>query len=269
MQHMTAVIAGAAGGAVAIALMELLSERAAFPLILVPFATSIVLVMGSPEIEAAQPRPLIGGHVVATVVGLLVVKITGPGVFAAALAVGLAMVAMHLTKSFHPPAGIPSSSCSTTCPGVFSSPRWRSAHACWLPWPSFGTTFSAAVAGPSGGGDPLAANRPSGSFRRGFERGLTQPAELAVALEHEPAAVERGERGAVADRHDRGALEPRIEKAIERGFRRLVERGRRLVEEKIVRCLQNGAGNAEALLLAEREHSVPVRFLREPPDERG
>jgi CBS-domain-containing membrane protein len=73
---------------------------------LVPFATSIVLVMGSPEIEAAQPRPLIGGHVVATLVGLLVVKIAGPGVFTAALAVGLAMVAMHLTKSFHPPAGI-------------------------------------------------------------------------------------------------------------------------------------------------------------------
>src|SRR5262249_61161022 len=63
MQRMTAVVAGAAGGAVAIALMELLSERAAFPLILVPFATSIVLVMGSPEIEAAQPRPLIGGAV--------------------------------------------------------------------------------------------------------------------------------------------------------------------------------------------------------------
>ena len=54
MQRMTAVIAGAGGGAVAIALMELLSERAAFPLMLVPFATSIVLVMGSPEIEAAR-----------------------------------------------------------------------------------------------------------------------------------------------------------------------------------------------------------------------
>jgi len=106
MQRMTAVIAGAGGGAVAIALMELLSERAAFPLMLVPFATSIVLVMGSPETEAAQPRPLIGGHVVATLVGLLVVKIAGPGAFTAALAVGLAMVAMHLTKSFHPPAGI-------------------------------------------------------------------------------------------------------------------------------------------------------------------
>jgi CBS-domain-containing membrane protein len=103
---MLGILAGAAGGAIAIALMELLSERAAFPLMFVPFATSIVLVMGSPEIEAAQPRALIGGHLVATLVGLLVVKITGPGPWAAALAVGLAMVAMHLMRSFHPPAGI-------------------------------------------------------------------------------------------------------------------------------------------------------------------
>jgi CBS-domain-containing membrane protein len=40
------------------------------------------------------------------VIGLLVVKVTGPGVAAAAVAVGLAIVAMHLTRSFHPPAGI-------------------------------------------------------------------------------------------------------------------------------------------------------------------
>jgi CBS-domain-containing membrane protein len=100
------VIAGAAGGAIAIALMEILAERTAIPLLFIPFATSIVLVMGSPEIEAAQPRALLGGHLVATAIGLLVVKVTGPGVAAAAIAVGLAMVAMHLTKSFHPPAGI-------------------------------------------------------------------------------------------------------------------------------------------------------------------
>lgn len=101
-----AVMAGAAGAAVAIALMELLAARSAIPLLFVPFATSIVLIMGSPDIEAAQPRALVGGHVVATLVGLVVVKVTGPGTATAALAVGLAMVAMHLTRCFHPPAGI-------------------------------------------------------------------------------------------------------------------------------------------------------------------
>lgn len=106
MPRRMAVAAGAIGAAIAIALMELLAERTAIPLLLVPFATSIVLVMGSPQVAAAQPRALIGGHLVATVIGLLVVKVTGPGVAAAAVAVGLAIVAMHLTRSFHPPAGI-------------------------------------------------------------------------------------------------------------------------------------------------------------------
>jgi CBS-domain-containing membrane protein len=101
-----AILAGAAGGAIAIAIMEALSVGTAFPLMTIPFATSIVLVMGSPAIEPAKPRALIGGHLVATLVGLLVVKIAGPAPWAAALAVGLAMVAMQLTRTFHPPAGI-------------------------------------------------------------------------------------------------------------------------------------------------------------------
>jgi CBS-domain-containing membrane protein len=98
--------AGAIGGAVAIALMEFASDRATMPLVLIPFATSIVLVMGSPEAEPAQPRPLVCGHLVAALVGLIVVKLLGPSAWAAAMAVGLAMIAMHLTRSFHPPAGI-------------------------------------------------------------------------------------------------------------------------------------------------------------------
>jgi len=101
-----AIIAGAAGGAVAIGLMQFLSAYAEFPLMAVPFATSIVLVMGTPEAEPAQPRALVGGHLVATLVGILMVKLTGPSPWAAAAAVGLAIAAMHATRTFHPPAGI-------------------------------------------------------------------------------------------------------------------------------------------------------------------
>ena len=100
------MLAGAAGGAVAIGIMEAFSTRAAIPLMAIPFATSIVLVMGSPEVEAAQPRALVGGHIVATIVGLIVVKVAGPEPWAAAVAVGLSIMAMHLTRTFHPPAGI-------------------------------------------------------------------------------------------------------------------------------------------------------------------
>jgi CBS-domain-containing membrane protein len=82
------------------------SNWRALPLFAIPFATSIVTVFGSPSAEPAQPRALVGGHLVSTLVGLLVVKSCGPAPWAAAVAVGLAMVAMHLTDTFHPPAGI-------------------------------------------------------------------------------------------------------------------------------------------------------------------
>jgi len=105
-RQLIGVIAGAAGGAVAIAIMVLLAERASMPLQFVPFATSIVLVMGSPEQEPSQPRALVGGHLISTVVGLAIVTWTGPSPWAAAGAVGIAMAAMHATRTVHPPAGI-------------------------------------------------------------------------------------------------------------------------------------------------------------------
>jgi hypothetical protein len=83
-----AVLAGATGGAFAVAGMEALSVRTAFPLVAIPFATSIVTVLGSPQAEPAQLRARIGGHLVATFIGLLIVKLFGPVPWAAALAVG-------------------------------------------------------------------------------------------------------------------------------------------------------------------------------------
>src|SRR5271166_5538860 len=62
--------------------------------------------LGSPTAEPAQPRALIGGHLISTLVGLFVVKLCGPGPWVAAMAVGLAIAAMHMTDTFHPPAGI-------------------------------------------------------------------------------------------------------------------------------------------------------------------
>jgi CBS-domain-containing membrane protein len=98
-------VAGA-GVALAIGAMEWFSFTSHYPLAVIPFATSIALVIGSPDAEPAQPRALIGGHLVSTLVGLAVVQLTGPSAWAAAMAVGLAILAMYLTATFHPPAGI-------------------------------------------------------------------------------------------------------------------------------------------------------------------
>ncbi|MCC8983526.1 HPP family protein [Bradyrhizobium acaciae] len=58
--------------------------------------------MGSPEAAPAQPRALIGEHLVSALAGFAVLCLTGPH----AWAVGLAILAMVLTDTFHPPAGI-------------------------------------------------------------------------------------------------------------------------------------------------------------------
>jgi CBS-domain-containing membrane protein len=63
-------------------------------------------VIGSPDVEPAQPRALIGGHLISALVGLAVLKLTGPQAWAAATAVGLSILAMYVTGTFHPPAGI-------------------------------------------------------------------------------------------------------------------------------------------------------------------
>ena len=106
---LTGAVAGL-GGAIAIGAMEWFSVAAHYPLAVIPFATSIVLVMGSPDVEPAQPRALIGGHLVTALVGFAVLKLTGPQGWAAAVAVGLSIVAMYVTGTFHPPAGIRRSS---------------------------------------------------------------------------------------------------------------------------------------------------------------
>jgi CBS-domain-containing membrane protein len=103
------LVAGAVagvGGAIAIGTMEWFSLEAGYPLAVIPFATSIVLIVGSPEAPPAQPRALIGGHLVSALTGLVEQSMVGPHPWAAAAAVGLAILAMVLTDTFHPPAGI-------------------------------------------------------------------------------------------------------------------------------------------------------------------
>jgi CBS-domain-containing membrane protein len=86
--------------------MEAFSIRRDFPLWVIPFVTSIVTVLGSPKAKPAQPRALVGGHLLSTTVGLVIVTTCGPNPWAAAVAVGLSMITMHLSGTFHPPAEI-------------------------------------------------------------------------------------------------------------------------------------------------------------------
>ncbi|MCB2226061.1 MAG: HPP family protein [Desulfarculaceae bacterium] len=70
------------------------------------FGASAVLIYGAIKSPLAQPRNLLGGHVLSAVVGVACVQLLGPHYWlTAALAVSLAIALMHATKTLHPPGG--------------------------------------------------------------------------------------------------------------------------------------------------------------------
>lgn len=70
------------------------------------FGASAVLIYGTPLVEYAQPRNLIGGHIISSLIGITVYKLIPFDIaLASALAVSLSIAAMHLTKTLHPPGG--------------------------------------------------------------------------------------------------------------------------------------------------------------------
>ena len=70
------------------------------------FGASAVLVYGAIQSPLAQPRNLIGGHVVSAIVGVTVAKVMPDIIWLTApLAVAASIVAMQITRSLHPPGG--------------------------------------------------------------------------------------------------------------------------------------------------------------------
>jgi CBS domain-containing membrane protein len=70
------------------------------------FGASSVLIYGAINSPLAQPRNLIGGHLVCAVVGVTIHKIIPNEIWlSSALAVSLSIVMMQITKTLHPPGG--------------------------------------------------------------------------------------------------------------------------------------------------------------------
>lgn len=93
------------GGCLAIAAVAWLSLRAGVPALMAPLGASCFLAFAVPDSPLAQPRHIVGGHLVASAVGLAVLQVCGGAWWAQALAVGLAISAMLATRTGHPPAG--------------------------------------------------------------------------------------------------------------------------------------------------------------------
>lgn len=70
------------------------------------FGASCVLVYGVIQSPLAQPRNLVGGHLVSAIIGVTIQKLLPDLIWVAApLAVSLSIVFMQITKTLHPPGG--------------------------------------------------------------------------------------------------------------------------------------------------------------------
>ena len=77
-----------------------------FMMIIGSFGASAVLIYGAIRSPLAQPRNLLGGHVISALIGVTFYKILpGQMWLASALAVSTAIFVMHATKTLHPPGG--------------------------------------------------------------------------------------------------------------------------------------------------------------------
>ncbi len=92
-------------GAVALA-NQLYFTGTDMTLLIGAFGASAVLVFGAGRSPLAQPRNLVGGHVISAGVGVVAWTLFHQYPWlAAALAVATAIAAMHLTRTLHPPGG--------------------------------------------------------------------------------------------------------------------------------------------------------------------
>ncbi len=75
-------------------------------LIIGSFGASAVLVYGAVRSPLAQPRNLIGGHILSAAVGVICWKLLNHDLwFAEAMAVATSIAVMHATRTLHPPGG--------------------------------------------------------------------------------------------------------------------------------------------------------------------
>ena len=93
------------GGFLAIATVAVLGDWLSLALVLGSFGASCVLVFGYPDLPFSQPRNVVIGHFLSSLVGLVFLTAFGAHWWSLAFAVGTAIAVMMLTRTVHPPAG--------------------------------------------------------------------------------------------------------------------------------------------------------------------
>ncbi|MDO8606937.1 MAG: HPP family protein [Phaeospirillum sp.] len=92
------------GTVISLGIIALIDDFSGAPMLAAPLGASAVMVFGFPESPMSQPANLVGGHILATLVGLLFDHFLPGGWAAMAGSVAVVMVMLALLRLTHPPA---------------------------------------------------------------------------------------------------------------------------------------------------------------------
>lgn len=92
------------GSLISIGFIAYLSVLTGHTFLIPPFGATSYIIFAIPDSAFAQPRNIIGGHVLAVLVGLLCMFIFGSNWWSQAIAISVIVAGMQLTRTVHPPA---------------------------------------------------------------------------------------------------------------------------------------------------------------------
>ncbi len=104
-RSMKYAIWGLISGSLSILAILEVTRMTGHPLLIGSFGASAVLLFGANDSPLAQPRNLVGGHLVSALAAAAIVALVGSGPYTIALGVGLAIFLMYITRTVHPPGG--------------------------------------------------------------------------------------------------------------------------------------------------------------------
>lgn len=94
----------AAAATLSVSLVGFLGAITGVPLLLAPLGPTALLIFGQPNSAGAQPINIFAGYLISTLVAVAAMQVVPEPWWLAALAVGVAMLAMLVLRVTHPPA---------------------------------------------------------------------------------------------------------------------------------------------------------------------
>lgn len=106
MNHYVSSLVAGIGASITLGLLLMVEANVEITaLVMTPFGATAVLVFGVPQSPLAQPKNVIFGHLITASIGIIFFQYVGVTPISLAIATGLGVTCMLVSKTTHPPAG--------------------------------------------------------------------------------------------------------------------------------------------------------------------